>query len=107
MFGAGRHASAAHDARLVTLRLRHKAKRNLGLLKKLDAIDWARGQTEFATGAKRLDDGVHLILTADNGINGAGLDAQSAADTVFLNNSRNQWNRYRFEVIGEGGRWAV
>ncbi len=45
-----------------------------------DAIDWARWQAQLAPRAFRCDDSVHLFGCANDGIYGARLDAQRAAD---------------------------
>ena len=49
-----------------------------------DAINWADGHAQLATGAIRLDDGVHAFVGADDGIGRAGLDAQGAANAPLL-----------------------
>ena len=51
----------------------------------MDALDRAGRQAEFAAGTLLGNDGVHLLGSADDGIDRAGLDAQRAADTgVFV-----------------------
>src|SRR3989338_785393 len=47
----------------------------------LYAVYGAYGDAQFAPGAIGLDDGVHFFVGAHDGIGGAGLDAQRAADT--------------------------
>jgi hypothetical protein len=44
------------------------------------------GQTQIATRTSRFNDGMHHLVAAQDGIGGAGLDAQGAADTPsFVN----------------------
>ena len=50
------------------------------------AIDRTHRQTEFAAGAFRLDDCVHAFVRADNGVDRAGVYAQSAAYAPVLVN---------------------
>ena len=47
----------------------------------LDAIHRAHRNAQLAPGAIGLDNGVHFLMGAHDGIGGAGLDAQRAADT--------------------------
>jgi len=50
----------------------------------LDAVDRTHRDAQLAAGAGRLDHGVHAFVAADDGVGGAGLDAQGAADAPGL-----------------------
>ncbi|MNT10520.1 hypothetical protein D3C72_1453550 [compost metagenome] len=50
-----------------------------------DAVHRAHGQAQFAARAGLGNDGVHALVGAQNGVRGADLDAQGAADApVFI-----------------------
>ena len=52
---------------------------------KLNTVNWANGDTQLAAGAMRLDNGVHQLVAADDGVRGAHVDTQGAADApVFI-----------------------
>src|SRR6218665_1694495 len=49
-----------------------------------DAVHGAHGQAQFTPGAVAFDDGVHHLAGADDGVGGADLQAQRAADAPVL-----------------------
>jgi hypothetical protein len=56
----------------------------------IDAVHRTRGQAQLASGALVCDHGVHYLRRPDDGIDGAGLDAQRAADAVGFVDARDQ-----------------
>ena len=68
-----------------------------GDIEQTDAIHWANRQTKRATRAMRLDDAVHGLVAAENGVSGANRKAQGASDApCFVDDSH---RTARFDTV--------